>query len=72
MGKTMSASLFDADRNTHLKIVVIALIAAIAVAIVGIKAHVANTKSLAYENSGRVIKAGQPAKYTIQDGSLIR
>ena len=35
----MNASLFAADRNTHIKIVVIALVAAIAIAIVGIKMH---------------------------------
>ena len=38
----MNASLFTADYNTHIKIVVVALISAIAIAVVGIKAHVAN------------------------------
>ena len=34
----MNASLFTADYNTHLKIVVVALVAAIAIAFIGIVA----------------------------------
>lgn len=37
----MNASLFTADRNTHIKIVVIALIAAIAIAGIAIKMNAA-------------------------------
>lgn len=42
----MSASLFTAGHNTYIKIVAVALIAAIAIAIIGIKTHVANTTSV--------------------------
>jgi hypothetical protein len=40
----MNASLFNADRHTHLKIVVIALAAAIAVAGIAIRLNVVNTE----------------------------
>jgi len=40
----MDASLFTANRNTHLKIVVVALIAAIAVASIAIRLNFVNTK----------------------------
>lgn len=40
----MNASLFTANRNTHLKIVVVALVAAIAVASIAIRLNFVNTK----------------------------
>ena len=40
----MNASLFTANRNTHLKIVVVALIAAIAVASIAIRLNFVNMK----------------------------
>ncbi len=42
----MSALLFTADHSTYIKIVAVALIAAIAIAVIGIKTHVANTISV--------------------------
>jgi len=36
----MSASIRDADVNTHLKIVIVSLIAAILIVVIGIRAHV--------------------------------
>ncbi len=42
----MNTLLFTTDRNTHIKIVVVALVAAIAVAAIGINAHLAETTQL--------------------------
>jgi hypothetical protein len=55
----MNHSIYSADRTTHLKIVVIALVAGIGVAGVGILAHV-NTGG-EYAQIERVIKAGKPS-----------
>jgi hypothetical protein len=66
----MNHSLIGADRNTHLKIVVVALIAAIMVVAVGITARVADTSSL--QASGPVIKAGQPTAVTTRDDVRVR
>jgi hypothetical protein len=54
----MNASLFTANRNTHLKIVVVALVAAIAVASIAIKLTFvsAGYGSSAATNSGLVLQ----------------
>ena len=54
----MNASLFTADHKTHIKIVVVPLVAAIVIAVAGIKAHVANTTpvSLPTAMNGLVFK----------------
>ena len=64
----MSHSLIGADRNTHLKIVAVSLVAAIAVIVVGITARVADTGS----NTQAVVKAGKPSTYTHTTISTIR
>jgi hypothetical protein len=51
----MSHSLMNADRGTHCKIVAVALVAAIAVVLVGINARVSRT-----DVSSVVVKAGKP------------
>ncbi len=72
----MNHSIYGADRLTHLKIVVVALIGAILVAGVGIaardtgaEASVEMARAPAY---GPVIKAGQPVAVTTRDISTIR
>jgi hypothetical protein len=61
----MNHSLLSADRNTHLKIVSLALIAAIVVVVVGIAARITDDASAArIEIGGPVLKAGKPAMYT--------
>jgi hypothetical protein len=61
-------SFYSADRMTHLKIVVVALIAATMVAGVGIASRVSN-----YDNTqARVIKAGKPVVLTTSTESVVR
>ena len=56
----MNHSIHSADRSTHLKIVVVALIAGIAVAAFGISARTNSD----YTQTARVIKAGKPVVVT--------
>jgi hypothetical protein len=61
----MNHSLLSADRNTHLKIVSLALVAAIIVVVIGIAARVAeDARAARIEIGGPVLKAGKPAMYT--------
>jgi hypothetical protein len=63
----MNYSLATADRTTHLKVVVVALIAAILVVAVGIAARVtsADTETARVRTQGVVVvKAGVPVTYT--------
>jgi hypothetical protein len=64
----MNHSIHSADRSTHLKIVVVALVAGIAVAGFGISAR-SNTD---YTQTARVIKAGKPVALTSSDTSVVR
>jgi hypothetical protein len=65
----MNHSIYSADRSTHLKIVVVALVAGIAVAGFGISAR---TSSDEYAQSTRVIKAGAPVAVTNSNASVVR
>ena len=53
----MNHSMYGADRATHLKIVVIGLICALAVAVIGIFAHLSSTIDL---GTAALVKAGRP------------
>jgi hypothetical protein len=64
----MNHSLHSADRATHLKIVVVALAAGIAVAGFGISART-NTD---YTQTAHVIKAGKPMTVTSSDAMVVR
>jgi hypothetical protein len=64
----MNHSIHSADRSTHLKIVVVALIAGIAVAAFGISARTNSD----YTQTAHVIKAGKPMTVTSSDASLVR
>ena len=66
----MSHSIYSADRSTHLKIVVVALVAGIAVAGLGITARA--TSDDGYAQTAHVIKAGKPVTVTSTDASLVR
>jgi hypothetical protein len=65
----MNHSIYSADRSTHLKIVVMALIAGIAVAVLGISAH---TSDDGYTQTARVIKADKPLAVTSSNTSMVR
>jgi len=65
----MNHSIHSADRATHLKIVVVALVAGIAVAGFGISAR---TSSSDYTQTAHVVKAGKPMTITSSDASLVR
>ena len=65
----MNHSIYSADRSTHLKIVVVALVAGIAVAAFGISAR---TGSEDYTQTARVLKAGKPVAITSANTSLVR
>jgi hypothetical protein len=64
----MNHSIHSADRSTHLKIVVVALIAGIAVTGFGISAR----SSSDYTQTAHVVKAGKPVAVTSSDASLVR
>jgi hypothetical protein len=65
----MNHSIYSADRSTHLKIVVVALVAGIAVAGFGISAR---TSSDAGGQTASVMKAGKPVAITSSNSSAIR
>jgi hypothetical protein len=65
----MNHSIYSADRTTHLKIVVVALVAGIAVAGLSISAR---SSSDDYTQTARVIKAGQPVTVTSSDAVTVR
>jgi hypothetical protein len=69
----MNWSLYTADRITHLKIVVVGLVAALLVSVIGIAATQLNlgTDVLAAQTPG-IIKAGGPVAFTGRDGAVIR
>jgi hypothetical protein len=66
----MNHSIYSADRTTHLKIVVVALVAGIAVAGFSISAR--NTSDEGYTQTARVLKAGKPMTVTNSDASVVR
>jgi hypothetical protein len=65
----MNHSFYSADRSTHMKIVVVALGAAIGVAGLGISAR---TGADGYTQTAHVIKAGKPVVVTSSDTSVVR
>jgi hypothetical protein len=65
----MNHSIYSADRSTHLKIVVVALVAGIAVAGLSISAR---TGSDDYAQTAHVIKAGKPVAVTNSGTLMVR
>jgi len=64
----MNHSIHSADRGTHLKIVVVALIAGIAVAAFGISARTNSD----YTQTAHVVKAGKAVVVTSSNSSTVR
>ena len=61
----MSHSLIGADRTTHLKVLCVALTAAIAVVVIGITTRITDS-----ERTHVVVKAGKPAVLTARDSNI--
>jgi hypothetical protein len=64
----MNHSIHSADRATHLKIMVVALVAGIAVAGFGISARTNSD----YTQTAHIVKAGKQIAVTNSDISLVR
>ena len=64
----MNHSIHSADRSTHLKIVIVALVAGIAVAGFGISARTGSD----FTQTAHVVKAGKPVVVTSSDVSRVR
>ena len=64
----MNHSIYTADRATHLKIVVMALVAGIAVAGFAVSAR----SGADYGQTARVLKAGKPLVLTSSDAPVVR
>jgi hypothetical protein len=64
----MNHSIHSADRATHLKIVVVALVAGIAVAAFGISARINSD----YSQTAHVVKAGKVMTVTSSDALVVR
>jgi hypothetical protein len=67
---SMNHSIYSADRTTHLKIVVVALVAGIVVAGFSISAR--NTSDEGLTQTARVMKAGKPVVITSSGNSVVR
>ena len=69
----MSASVYTTGRNTHIKIVAVSIVAAIAVALIGLNARPVDDNQVASRRSnGPVVKAGQPVELTVHDVRAVR
>jgi hypothetical protein len=69
-----NTSMFTADRATHMKIVVVSLVAATLVATGGLYARVSSYNATTDQSASApaVIKAGQPAVSAKRDGAVVR
>jgi len=69
----MNWSIYTADRTTHLKIVVVGLLAALLICIIGISASEVNVGTGIMTAQGTtVIKAGAPVMFTDRSVLIIR
>ena len=67
-----NTSMHTADRLTHLKIVGVALVAALAVVGIGIAASPTLNMSTQLEARAPVLKAGQPVIWSGHEASTVR
>jgi hypothetical protein len=67
---SMNHSIYSADRMTHLKIVVVALVAGILVA--GFSISMRNSSDEGFTQTARVMKAGKPVVITSSGNSVVR
>jgi hypothetical protein len=66
----MNHSIYSADRMTHLKVVIVALVAGIFVAGFGISARMNAGDN--YTQTARVIKAGAPVAISSSTAGVVR
>lgn len=66
----MNHSIYSADRTTHLKIVIVALVAGISLAGLGIASRVNDMSNTT--QSAQVIKVGKPVMNASATSSVIR
>jgi len=68
----MSYSIYSASRDTHLKIVLVSVIASIIVVGIGIAAEprLRNTSEL--EATAHILKAGKPVNWTSSESTVTR
>jgi hypothetical protein len=67
---SMNHSIYSADRTTHLKIVVVALVAGILIA--GFSISMRNGSDEGFTQTARVMKAGKPVAITSSGNSVVR
>jgi hypothetical protein len=70
----MNHSLVTADRSTHVRIVMVALVGALLVVGVGITARLTagDNVTARLETHGPVMKAGKPVTVTSSDDTMVR
>ena len=70
----MNSSLWTADRATHLKVVVMAVVATAIVIAVGLHARTSDTGAVTarIETNGPALKAGKPTQISMRDQEGIR
>jgi hypothetical protein len=68
----MNHSLISADRNTHFKIMAVALVSAIVLVAVGLIARMDDPHTATAEVHGPVLKVGKSMTVTTRNGSTIR
>ena len=68
----MSHSLLGADRNTHLKIVAVALISATLIVAVGVRGRITDTATATAGIDGPALKAGKPSTYSSSEANSVR
>jgi hypothetical protein len=70
----MNHSLYSADRATHLKIIIVALVAGTMVAGIGVAARMDSTggATAAVKADKPVLKAGKPVIYTHSETTAVR
>ena len=71
----MNSSLWSADIVTHVKIVTVSLVAAIAVATIAVNARVSEIDSTSVRinaDSPIVVKVGKPVNFSTKDSSTVR
>ena len=66
----MNHSIYSADRSTHLKVVIVALVAGIVVTGVGVSARIGFDSGST--QTAKVVKAGKPVVLTSSGTSAIR